>query len=117
MITQLYAVSLLPLVTHDNLATQLNAKSLAALSVLLCVQATGILFHIRPPPNTFIQALAGVFFGIAGLVSDPIFGAGIVYDLIALAIGQHRLWAKELTWLTLAVGAVVLVKYAVFRIY
>jgi hypothetical protein len=40
-----------------------------------------------------------------------------VYDLVALVVGQHRVWARELTYMALAVGAVVLAKFAVFRVY
>jgi hypothetical protein len=68
---------------------------------------------VRAPPNTLVQALAGTAFGLAALVTDPVFGAGVVYDVLA----QRRLWASELTYLALACGAVVLVKFAVFRVY
>jgi hypothetical protein len=36
-----------------------------------------------------------------------------LYDVLA----QRRLWASELTYLALACGTVVLVKFAVFRVY
>jgi hypothetical protein len=114
---QLWAVGQLPINTHDNLATQLNAKSAAAFAVLLCAQAFGVAFKLTPPPNTLAKALFGVFVGFAALTTDPLFGFGLVYDLFALTIGQHRLWASELTWITIAVGVVVAVKFMVFRVY
>jgi hypothetical protein len=71
---------------------------------------------VRAPSNTLVQALAGTAFGLAALVTDPVFEAGVVYDVLALVLAQWRLWASELTYLALACGAVVLVKFAVFRV-
>jgi hypothetical protein len=117
-LVQLAALARLPVInTHDNLATQLCAKSGAALSVLHAFHSTGVAFGVRAPPNTLVQALAGTAFGLAALVTDPVFGAGVVYDILALMLAQRRLWASELTYLALACGAVVLVKFAVFRVY
>jgi hypothetical protein len=113
-LTQLTALACLPVInTHDNLATQLCAKSGAALAVLHAFHSTGVAFGVRAPPNTLVQALAGTAFGLAALVTDPVFGAGVVYDVLA----QRQLWASELTYLALACGAIVLVKFAVFRVY
>jgi hypothetical protein len=51
------------------------------------------------------------------LTTDPLFGFGLLFDLLALVVGQHRVWARELTYLAAAVGVVVLAKFAVFRVY
>jgi hypothetical protein len=53
--------------------------------------------------------------GLAALVTDPQFGAGVGYVILALA--QRRLRASELTYLALACEAVALVKFAAFRVY
>jgi hypothetical protein len=117
-LAQLGALARLPpLNTHANLATQLAAKSGGALCALLLAHALGVALRIRAPPGTLAQALAGSAFGLGALVTDPLFGAPLVYGLAALVLGQRTLWATELTYLTLACGAVVLVKCAVFRVY
>lgn len=40
-----------------------------------------------------------------------------MYDLVGLVVGQHKPWRGDLVWMTIAVGAVVLVKFAVYRVY
>jgi hypothetical protein len=70
---------------------------------------------MRTPPNTLVPALSGTVFGLAALATDPQFGAGVVHDILALAL--RRLWASELTYLALACGAVVPVEFAVFWVY
>jgi hypothetical protein len=64
-----------------------------------------------------VPALSGTVFELATLVRDPQFGAGVVNDILALALAQRRLWASALTYLALACGAVALVKFAVFQVY
>jgi hypothetical protein len=46
---------------------------------------------VHAPPNTRVPALSGTVFGLAALVTDPQFGAGVVYDILALALAQRRL--------------------------
>jgi hypothetical protein len=72
---------------------------------------------VRAPPNTLVPALLGTVSGLAALVTDPQFGAGVMYNMLALALAQWRLWASELTYLALACGAVVLFQFAVLRVY
>jgi hypothetical protein len=99
------ALARLPLIhMHDDFAGKRPAESDAA---LVCSTGCGV----RRAPA--VQALAGTALGLTALMTDPVFGAGVVYDVLA----QRRLWASELTYLALACGAVVLVKFAVFRVY
>jgi hypothetical protein len=116
-LAQLAAPARLPFITtHGDLATQLAATSCAAPSVLHLSHRTGVAFVVRATPNALVQALAGTAFGLAALVTDPV-GASMEYDILVLALAQRRLWASDLTYLALACGAVVLVKFAVFRVY
>jgi hypothetical protein len=114
---QLAALARLPFITTDgDLATQLAAKSNAALSVLRIFHSVGAVFGVRAPLITFVQALAGTASGLAALVRDPQFGAGVVHDILALALAQRRLWLSALTYLALACEAVAVVKFAMFRV-
>jgi hypothetical protein len=40
-----------------------------------------------------------------------------VYDLVSLVVAQPKPWSRELTWMAVGVGGVVLVKTLVFRVY
>ena len=40
-------------------------------------------------PNTIVKVLTGVGFGAVACLSDWIFGGCLVYDLVALAVGQR----------------------------
>jgi hypothetical protein len=41
-------------------------------------------------PNTLVPVLSGRVFGLAALATDPQFGAGVVYDILALALAKGR---------------------------
>ncbi|KAF9630496.1 hypothetical protein BFW01_g1058 [Lasiodiplodia theobromae] len=62
-------------------------------------------------PSGAVRALTGVGFGIAGALSDWIFGGCLVYDLVALAVGQGAVgeggWARLLGAYAVGTGAVV----------
>jgi hypothetical protein len=72
----------------------------------------GVVVGVRASPDTLVPALSGTVFGLVALVTDPQFGAGVMYDILALVLVQRRLWANELTYLTLVCEAVVLVQFA-----
>jgi hypothetical protein len=72
--------------THDNLATPPSPPVRSSPSPIARV-AVGV----RAPPNTRVPALSGTVFGLAALVTDPQFGAGVMYDILALALVQRRL--------------------------
>jgi hypothetical protein len=73
-------------------------------------------FGVRAPPNMRVEALGGTAFELAALVTDPVFGAGVVYDVVVLVLAQRRLCASGLTRLALACGAVALVKFEVLEV-
>jgi hypothetical protein len=58
-----------------------------------------------------VKALTGIGFGVASSMSDWIFGGCLVYDLVALAVGQTQYgesgWGKLLG--VYAVGAAAIV--------
>jgi hypothetical protein len=72
-----------PPVPHHARQPRDAAKSAGALSALF--HSMGVAVGVRPPPNTRVPALSGTVFGLAALVTDPQFGAGVMYDILALA--------------------------------
>ena len=47
---------------------------------------------------------------VQALVSDSVFGACLVYDLLALAAGQRGRWGAQLAWYAGSTAAVVGIK-------
>jgi hypothetical protein len=62
-----------------------SADTLSALS-----HSTGVAVGVRAPLMR-VSALSGTVFGLAALVTDPQFGAGVMHDILALALVQRRL--------------------------
>ena len=64
------------------------------------------------PPSGLAQALTCTLFPIAAAWSSPLFGAVLLYDITAIAVGQAGVsgagaWAARLGWAALATGVVV----------
>jgi hypothetical protein len=116
-VLHIHPVATLPLATRASLATHLTAKTFAGVLVLVFLSNLGVALKLQPPPSVLARALTGTLFGLACLTTDPIFGFCLVYDLAGLVVGQHRGWRGDLIWMTVGVGAVVLAKFAVFRVY
>lgn len=54
-----------------------------------------------------VKVLTGVGFGLASGVSDWIFGGCLVYDLVALAVGQSGSWRMLLAAYAAGSAAIV----------
>jgi hypothetical protein len=78
-----------PPVHHHARQLRDATKFAGALSALS--HSTGVEVGVRAPPNTCVPALSGTVFRLAALVTDPQFGAGVMYDLLAPALVQRRL--------------------------
>ena len=76
----------------SSVLTHLNAKTFAGIGVLDFLHNGSVAFFKDMPPSTTVKALTGVGFGLASAASDWIFGACLVYDLVALAVGQSGSW-------------------------
>jgi len=116
-VVHIHPLVTLPLATRGNLSTQLVAKTFGGIVILLFLDTAGVALGIHTPPSVLVKALFGVFFGLAVLTTDPLFGACLVYDLVALWFNQRHAWRGDLFWMVMAAGAVVLVKFAVYRVY
>ena len=66
----------------------------------------------RAPPSTALQVITYSAFPLAAVVSRPLFGSTLVYDLVAIYFGQRdvlgaEVWSTRVGWTALAVGAIV----------
>lgn len=94
-----------------SILTHVNAKSFAGIGVLDLVHNTSVAYFKDQLPSTAIKAITGL--GFAGLAagSDWIFGGCLVYDLIALSVGQKTIgndsWSKMLGGFAVGTAAIV----------
>ncbi|TFK56364.1 hypothetical protein OE88DRAFT_1620908 [Heliocybe sulcata] len=116
-LSQLYAVwVLLPPMTKDNVWTHLTAQTFAGIGILDLVDNGAVALRYPGPPTTAVQVITGLSFGLMALLTNPIFSACQLYNLVALYFGQSDVWGKSLAWMILATGIVVLFKMLTFRL-
>lgn len=98
---QLYYISrrLGPMNTNStsSVLTHIVSKTFAGIGVLDFLHNYSAGFRVGEQPSTLIKVATGVGFGVASVLSDWIFGGCMVYDLIALALGQSGDWSKLLS--------------------
>lgn len=145
---QLYAVSQLPPLkstSHPLLhTTHLVAKTFAGIGILDFVDngavalvslgpfirhyinrvlmkqyfCSFLLQRYSAPPSTLVQILTYAAFPLATALSKPLFGSILVYDLVAIFVGQRyggggggmRTWGINVGWTALASGIIVAFK-------
>ncbi|PQE06668.1 concanavalin a-like lectins glucanase protein [Rutstroemia sp. NJR-2017a BVV2] len=93
--TQLYYIfgRLGPMNTKStsSIFTHVVAKTFAGIGVLDLLHNGSVAYFDHQGPNTAVKVLTGVGFGALASMSDWIFGGCLVYDLIALAVGQRQI--------------------------
>ncbi|KAI0652724.1 hypothetical protein C8Q79DRAFT_1061887 [Trametes meyenii] len=124
---QLFAVAALPPLTSHSSSllclTHFVAKTFAGIGVLDFIDNGGVALGYRAPPSELVQAATYVFFPLAAAASKPLFGSVLLYDLVAVAIGQTGVmgagaWPTRLGWTALVTAGVVGVKSVpVFKEY
>jgi len=106
-LTQLFYVAarLGPMNTQStsSVLTHIVSKTFAGIGVLDLLHNTSAAFFKDQPATFAVKALTGVGFGLGSAASDWIFGGCLVYDLVALAVGQSGSWRNLLG--AYAVGA------------
>ncbi|KAL8699682.1 MAG: hypothetical protein Q9201_005867 [Fulgogasparrea decipioides] len=113
-LTQLYyLINKLPTMNTNStssILTHIVSKTFAGIGILDLLHNGSAAFAKDQPASTMVKALTGVGFGLASTMSDWIFGGCMVYDLVALAVGQSARdggWAKLLG--AYAVGSAAIV--------
>ncbi|KZT22644.1 hypothetical protein NEOLEDRAFT_1071098 [Neolentinus lepideus HHB14362 ss-1] len=116
-LSQLYAVFvLLPPMTKDNVWTHLTAQTFAGIGILDLVDNGAVALRYAGPPGTAVQVITGITFGLMALLTNPIFSACMLYNLVALYYGQSDVWGKNLGWMIGATGIVVFFKFLTLRL-
>jgi len=113
---QLYAVSRLPPLSSSSTSlmylTHLVAKTFAGIGVLDFVDNGGVMTRYQAPPSSLVQGLTYALFPLATAGSTPFFGTMLLYDVVAISVGQRGVpgadqWSARLGWTAVAMGGVI----------
>ncbi|RSL64141.1 hypothetical protein CEP53_004175 [Fusarium sp. AF-6] len=89
---QLYYISrrLPPMDTSstNSILTHIVLKTFAGIGVLDLLHNFSAAYFVNVQPSTVVKVATGIGFGLLSAASDWIFGGCLVYDLVALAVGQ-----------------------------
>ena len=106
-LSQLYYVfaKLEPMDTSSttSILTNVVAKTFAGIGVLDLLQNGSVAYFKDAPATMTVKVVTALVFGLASAAGDWIFGGCMVYDLVALAVGQSGSWRNLLA--AYAVGA------------
>ena len=109
--SQLYyiAAKIQPMNTRStsSVLTHIVSKTFAGIGVLDVLHNTSAAFFKDVAPSTTVKVLTGLGFAAGSALSDWIFGGCLVYDLVALAVGQTGDWRTLLG--AYAVGSAAIV--------
>ena len=96
----------------SSVLTHIVSKTFAGIGVLDILHNSSVAYALDQPATGLVKLLTGLGFGAASALSDWIFGGCLVYDLIALSVGQS-IYAQDKSWPTLlgmyAAGSAVIV--------
>ncbi|KAI0756116.1 hypothetical protein C8Q80DRAFT_1092197 [Daedaleopsis nitida] len=115
-VAQLVAVTALPPLTPSSpllhRLTHLVAKTFAGIGVLDFIDNGGVALRYLAPPSTLVQALTYTLFPVGAATSSPLFGSILLYDVIAVAVGQMGVagagpWPSRLGWTSAVTACVV----------
>ena len=81
----------------SSVLTHIVSKTFAGIGVLDILHNTSVAYAKDVPASGLVKLLTGLGFGAASACSDWIFGGCLVYDLIALCVGQN-IYAKGSNW-------------------
>ena len=112
--TQLYyMVARLPPMNRrstSSILTHIVSKTFAGIGVLDLLHNGSAAFFKDQPATTTVKVLTGLGFGLASVASDWIFGGCLVYDLVALAVGQRGDWRQLLSFYAVGAAGIVTAK-------
>ena len=91
----------------SSILTHVVSKTFAGIGVLDLLHNGSVAFFKDEAPSTLVKVLTGVGFCGASLFSDWIFGGCLVYDLVALSVGQSGSWRNLLGGYAAASAAIV----------
>lgn len=94
----------------SSILTHVVAKTFAGIGVLDFLHNGAAAFLPGEPATSAVRVLTGVGFGAASTASDWIFGSCLVYDLVALAVGQSGNWRTLLGAYAVGSAGIVVAK-------
>jgi len=93
-LTQLYYVySRLPtmnLWSASSVPVHIVAKTFAGIGILDLLHNWSVAYFTHQSPSAAVKVLTGLGFGLLATTSDWILGSCLLYDLVALTVGQRQ---------------------------
>ena len=112
--SQLYYVfgKLQPLDTNSttSILTHTVAKMFAGIGVLDLVHNGSVAYFKDAPATMTVKVVTALGFGLLSAASDWILGGCLVYDLVALAVGQGGSWGQLLGGYAVGAAGIVAAK-------
>jgi hypothetical protein len=91
-VAQLYYISRrlppMDISSTNSVLTHIVSKTFAGIGVLDLLHNSSVAYFVNAQPSTAVKVATGIGFGLLSATSDWIFGGCLVYDLVALAVGQ-----------------------------
>ena len=113
-LTQLFYVfaRLAPMNTKStgSVLTNIVSRTFAGIGFLDILHNGSVAYFKDAPATMTVKVATGLGFGIASAASDWIFGACMVYDLVALAVGQSGSWRNLLAMYAVGAAGIVVAK-------
>lgn len=110
-LTQLYYVfaKLPPMNTRStsSVLTNIVSRTFAGIGVLDLLHNGSVAYFKDAPATMTVKVVTGLGFGILSAAGDWIFGGCMVYDLVALAVGQSGSWRNLLGLYAVAAAGIV----------
>jgi hypothetical protein len=91
----------------SSVLTHINSKMTGGIGILDFVHNGSAAFYQGALPSTTVKVATGLLFGVASACSDWIFGGCLVYDLLALTVGQTGTWGSLLAAYTAGSAAII----------
>ncbi|TKA59740.1 hypothetical protein B0A49_10890 [Cryomyces minteri] len=91
----------------SSVLTHVVSKTFAGIGVLDLLHNTSIAYFKDEAPSMLVKVGTGLGFGLLSASSDWIFGGCMVYDLVALAVGQSGSWRQLLSLYAMGSAAIV----------
>lgn len=79
----------------SSVLTHIVSKTFAGIGVLDLLHNGSVAYFDHQGPSMAVKVVTGVFFAGLASMSDWIFGGCLVYDLVALSVGQRAYYGAE----------------------
>lgn len=98
----------------NSILTHVVSKTFAGIGVLDLLHNGSVAYATGQPATTMVKVLTGLGFAFLASASDWIFGGCLVYDLVALMVGQriygHEGWSNLLGAFAAGAAGIVVAK-------